>query len=361
MRRGTLSDMTATTTSTSRPRRRYGPRFAVRATNQGRLSDTFLVVAVASVLGNRIFLIITGYPQLGNGTLHISHAIWGAFMMAAAIVLAISYLGPYTRSVVAVLGGAGFGWFIDELGKFITRDVDYFFQPTIALIYVTFVGLYLVFRAISRRTYTADEALLNALEALKAAALGELDEPSRREAMDMLDRTDPEGELALEVRAILDNTPALPARRPSRIARALSSVRERYLEITDHPRFPTLVDVIFVSFAVLAVIGVLILGLDGPGVVTFSERMSLLTSLVATAFVVIGAFELRRSRPVAYRWFERGILVQVFVVQVFLFDEEQLAGIIGLAIVLVAWVLLRTAMHAERERAALALPDQPSS
>ena len=48
----------------------------------------------ASVIGNRVFLIITGYPQLGNGTLHISHAIWGASMMAVAIIFAISFLAP---------------------------------------------------------------------------------------------------------------------------------------------------------------------------------------------------------------------------------------------------------------------------
>ena len=100
-------------------------------------STSFLVCAVASVLGNRVFLIITGYPQVGNGTLHISHAIWGALMMAIAIVFAI-VVPPavHTARSSRSSADAGFGWFIDELGKFITRDVNYFFQPTIALIYI---------------------------------------------------------------------------------------------------------------------------------------------------------------------------------------------------------------------------------
>ena len=61
------------------------------------------------VFGNRVFLIITGYPQLGNGTLHISHAIWGALMMAIAIIFAIAFLPPNNRTFVAFLGGAGSG------------------------------------------------------------------------------------------------------------------------------------------------------------------------------------------------------------------------------------------------------------
>jgi hypothetical protein len=160
-------------------RRPRVPRFAFRSADVGRRLDLFLVCAVGSVIGNRVFLIITGYPQLGNGTLHISHAIWGALMMAVAIIFAIAFLAPNNRTFIAFIGGCGFGWFIDELGKFITRDVNYFFQPTIALIYIVFIAMYLVFRGIQRRDLGPDEALLNALEALKSAAIGELSEPRR--------------------------------------------------------------------------------------------------------------------------------------------------------------------------------------
>ena len=144
-------------------------KFALRSVDVRRNLDVFLVCAVASVLGNRVFLIITGYPQIGNSTLHISHAIWGALMMAISVIIAIAFLPPFTRTFIAVLGGAGFGWFIDELGKFITQDVNYFFQPTIALIYITFVVMYMVFRSIQGKPFGPEEAVLNALEALKSA------------------------------------------------------------------------------------------------------------------------------------------------------------------------------------------------
>ena len=72
-------------------------------------------------------------------------------MMAVAVIFSISFLAPNNRTFIAFIGGCGFGWFIDELGKFITRDVNYFFKPTIALIYFVFIAMYLVFRGIQRR------------------------------------------------------------------------------------------------------------------------------------------------------------------------------------------------------------------
>lgn len=44
-------------------------------------------------------------------------------------MMLLSYVGPAPRSLGAVLGGVGFGLFIDELGKFVTADNDYFYAP----------------------------------------------------------------------------------------------------------------------------------------------------------------------------------------------------------------------------------------
>jgi hypothetical protein len=64
----------------------------------------------------------------------------------------------------------------------------------------------------------------------------------------------------------------------------------------------------------------------------------------------VGVVRLRHHRLSAYRWFERGILVQIFVTQVFEFAQQQLAGIFGLAFNILLWVALRSMIRAELDR-----------
>jgi hypothetical protein len=328
-------------------------KFALRSVDASRHLDIFLVCAVASVLGNRVFLILTGYPQIGNSTLHISHAIWGALMMAIAIIISIAFLPPFTRTFVAFLGGAGFGWFIDELGKFITQDVNYFFQPTIALIYIVFITMYLVFRGIAGRAFGPDEAVLNALEALKSASIGKLDETRRREAIALLDVTEANGAIADHVDSLLRDVPALPPRHHGRVERSSARLRDWYRGLTERPGFARTVSVLLVLLAVASVVGVFSVAYDHATIKGFSEWASVVSSSIGGVLIVIGAVRLHHSRVEGYVWFERGLLVDILVTQVFVFDQEQLAGISTLVITVVLWLMVRSALRAEREREVL--------
>ncbi len=109
----------------------------IRNVQGADLLEIFLVTAVAAILGIRFFLAMTGYPKLGGGGLHIAHVLVGGAFMLLAIVILLNFLNKWSRYFASVLGGFGFGAFIDELGKFVTSDNDYFFQPTVGLIYIT--------------------------------------------------------------------------------------------------------------------------------------------------------------------------------------------------------------------------------
>lgn len=96
--------------------------------------------------------------------------------MFVAIVMLLSFLGIYVRQIAAIIGGIGFGTFIDELGKFITADNNYFFQPTVVILYVLFLSLFFAFRHLERHKELSEkEYLMNALELLGEGVQNDMD------------------------------------------------------------------------------------------------------------------------------------------------------------------------------------------
>ena len=186
-----------------------------------RLLDTVLICAVATILVVRTQLWLTNYPQLGGRGLHIAHLLWGGLFMLIAIIVLLAFINPVARQVAAVSGGIGLGLFMDELGKFVTANNNYFFKPTPAIIYCFFVIFFLVIRQLDRRRrFTEQEYLANAVEMLKGAALHTMDETQRLRALTLLRSADQSDPLVPELRRMLEGASVRSARRPSAAARA---------------------------------------------------------------------------------------------------------------------------------------------
>ncbi|MEV0406450.1 hypothetical protein [Actinoallomurus sp. NPDC050550] len=101
---------------------------------------TLIIVAFAlTVVGLRGYLWITGYPQVGGKTLHIAHLLWGGVALFIAALLLVLTTSVRTTRVAALLIGLGWGLFLDEVGKFITKSNDYFYKPAAAIIYIVFL------------------------------------------------------------------------------------------------------------------------------------------------------------------------------------------------------------------------------
>jgi hypothetical protein len=109
-----------------------------------------LVSFGATVVLVRLFLQLTGFPQLGNSTLHIAHALWGGLLLFIAALLPLIFANRWTYTAGAVLSGIGVGLFIDEVGKFITQNNDYFYPPAAAIIYGFFLLLVIVYLRVRR-------------------------------------------------------------------------------------------------------------------------------------------------------------------------------------------------------------------
>jgi hypothetical protein len=162
---------------------------ANRAAVRRYYADSYLLTSLVAfgitVVAVRLFLQLTGFPQIGNSVLHIAHALWGALLLFIAVMLPLIFANRWAIQVSALLSGVGIGLFIDEVGKFITQKNDYFFPPALPLIYGFFlltVFLFLYFR--KPRQEEPRKAMYHALEGLKDLIDGDLDplEKARIEA-----------------------------------------------------------------------------------------------------------------------------------------------------------------------------------
>ena len=135
-----------------------------------------LVAFAGTVIFTRSFLHLTGFPQLGNDILHIAHALWGGLFLFIAVLLPLTMANRWVLQTSAILSGIGIGLFIDEVGKFITQNNDYFYPPAASLIYGFFLLCVFVF-VLFRRERHADprQAMYNVLDGFQELLDGDLD------------------------------------------------------------------------------------------------------------------------------------------------------------------------------------------
>lgn len=124
---------------------RFSDRSLVKRLGAERYLLISLVSFAASVILTRLFLELTGYPQLGNSTLHIAHVLWGGLLLFIGGLLPLILANAWIYTASAILNGVGVGLFIDEVGKFITQNNDYFYPPAAPIIYAFFLLIALLY------------------------------------------------------------------------------------------------------------------------------------------------------------------------------------------------------------------------
>jgi hypothetical protein len=316
------------------------------------LLESFLVAAVSSFLGIRWFLAITGYPRIGSNGIHIAHMLWGGLLMLLALMLLLAFLNRSVEHAAAVIAGLGFGTFIDEIGKFVTSDNNYFYRPAISLIYAVFVLAFLIGRTlIGQRPLNQAEALANAVDLLARMPAGQQDPDELARIRHLLSLGDQKSGLTRLALTYLDELQT-GREHESPIATLRRRVADGYAAIMARPWAETALTLGVAIYAASALVGVLLVATSTPTGGTgdpssFATLAQVVSTIAGGALVGVGVVRLPSSRVAAYHWFMRGLLVWILLTQMFVFYSSQLAGLAGLAIDLVAYGSLRFALDRE--------------
>jgi hypothetical protein len=307
--------------------------------------ELFVVFAVSTILGTRAYLALTDYPQLGGDGLHIAHMLWGGLLMMAALIVVTSFLGPRIKDVGAIIGGAGFGLFIDEVGKFVTSDHDYFFQAAFAIMYLVFVVLVFVMHRLAERpVHDPTTQLANAASIGVGGILRGLNQAGRDEATTLLEAARSGGADPRATEAIAQ---LIESGRPTRGGTgkhiAMRDFVVRFLRALVRHRLVFVLVCVALAYQVVSslsdVVQTMVAG--GSGSVTAARSIQLASALLIAAIIVIGFVTWRRRGAAdGLRVLRYAVLLNILVGQVFNFHEQQLDALPGVVIYLLALATL---------------------
>jgi hypothetical protein len=322
---------------------------APRDTSAVRHLVTFLVASVVTVLLTRAYLAATGYPQIGGGGLHLAHVLWGGLLMALAMMLLLSYVGPAPRSLGAVVGGVGFGLFIDEVGKFVTSDNDYFYAPTAAIIYFVTVVLVLVVEGLhGRRKHHPAEYLAVAADRLTAGLAGGFTPAAREEARALAAKGAGEPGADL-VASLIDAVPDDDTDVPDPIRGAVDRVVRWLDTLVDRAWAAWLViTVLLLVGAAEALVGVQVARGLVPGLPQWTGVAILAAVGASVALLTVGVVVGRRDHLRGAVWVRRAVLVSLLFTQLLVFRAVQWTAAFGLLLDAIAFVALEVALREER-------------
>lgn len=312
--------------------------------------ENFLVSAVVSIFVIRLYLKLAGYPQIGSGDFHIAHMLFGGFFMMAALIILLSFLSKAASNAASILGGIGFGMFIDELGKFITSNNDYFFQPSIALIYIIFVLVYLISKFIPNyRQISQKEYLVNAIEMIKESAINDFDIEEKQQAKLYLRKCDQDNPTVDSLNKLLTRLDATPAPKPGIFTKLRIYLRNKYYAIASSGIIITGVILLLSVQTVWTIFESVSLFINRP-VLPFGEWGKLYSSALASLFVLIGLFALKFSRLEAYKYFRIAILITILLTEFFAFMHSQWFELIGLSANIFILLVINYAIYMEKQK-----------
>lgn len=289
----------------------------IRDIRSKNLLENLLISAIASVLIVRVFLTLTGFPQISPGGLHIAHMLWGGLFMFITIYVLLSSSHPNIKYTASIMGGIGFGLFIDEIGKFITQDNNYFYKPTYAIIYCIFVLLFFSLRFLLKKDLTPEEKRIYELDQEKLAVIHQ-------------------------------NT--------NKYTFSIHDIFAKYYFLLKKQSW--FIAALFIFFVIKVTISFLatvyfsvggILTIYNNPNIDFFDFFSVSGNLISAFIAIYGVLQIRKSKKIAYSFFKQAIIFALLTEQVFTFYSSQLGAVSGLLVNLILLTIIN-AMIANEEK-----------
>ena len=293
-----------------------------------QLGNFFIFSGIATVIITRTFLHLSGYPQIGSASgLHVAHVLFGGLLMMLALMLLFNFI-THTRFLflTAIIGGVGFGLFIDEIGKFVTKDVDYFFKPAFVIMYVIFILMFVLSRLFQQKHITQEEYLLNSVETLKDAVLQKMNPFKQQQMLEYLTQCKAEPTLV----------PALASYYSSLKTTAYNSGWQNKLEHKYHAFvynkwFLRVLSTFFLLEAMWLIFYVFVFSLN-DGFMDLAESVSIITSAIRSVLILLGIFFLYKSHLRSYHFFWYATILSITILQLFRLYDDPFYALIWLFI-----------------------------
>jgi hypothetical protein len=311
---------------------------------ESRASTYFAVLfgtSVLTILAIRGFLALTNYPKLGGDSLHIAHMLWGGLFMLVALVMFIYIHGHRAKLAGSFLGGVGFGFFIDELGKFITNDNDYFYQPTAMLLYILFLLLWSLLEWLDNYTpITPRQKFVDLLTRVRDGSIHGLSADDNQKIYMLLDDL----KMTNKDQALFMNyvNKYAPIYQPQTFLQKSNALLLYWSKTTRNiikskvTKFMVYVAVALTSILSFMVIIVAIIDKRNifdlyTNAPAFIEIGLMLAVAITMICVFVGLINTKLNWQKTLVWYRRALLVNIFATQVFLFYINQFSAVFGLA------------------------------
>ena len=321
-----------------------------------------MIWGIVGLLAIRLYLDLNNWPVVGGEVWHIAHILWGGLGMLFGGLANFMFYGKKAKKISATILGLGLGLFIDEAGKFLSRDNDYFFQPAVMVMYVLFIGLFLVYKYMEKYQVKSEASILHSiLEDFEEIIGDDLDNKEKARLLEKMEKlTKSKNSTYLMVQSglkqIVEKVKVKKAGEGNLVYRSLKKSKNWLMTKLLSKRY--------FKATLLAFAGVYVVRwMYDTGMVLLTEKELVEVFLgnyqyflsidiwflgakvifdgITALFLGLGIQAMMfRKRKRALVMFEYGILVNIFLSSVFRFYFEQFAGLVDLAldVVILAYI-----------------------